>query len=452
MNHSRFFLACAMTALQIVGLADEAKAQTPTTQAAPSLTIPVPSPNSPKPTMWNLKELSLPPQTYPAEGFEELEKKEGLRALFYDGLPYKGKPTRVFAWYGVPRHAPKDKKLSAMVLVHGGGGTAFADWVKLWNSRGYAAIAMDTCGQVPLPANPEKKNSGWKRHEASGPSGWGGFDQLDWPVHNQWSYHAVADVILAHSLIRSFPEVDPERIGVTGISWGGYLTCIVAGVDSRFKFAAPVYGCGFLYYDSNPHWLARLHKMGPDKSRKWMTQWDPSQYLPFAGMPMLWVTGSNDFAFPLSSLQKSYQLAPGDRRVCVRIRMTHAHGGPGENPSEILTFAESIVGQGVPLLKCEEQGLLPSAQGEERRSQAWVRYSSPLPVTRAVLAYTQDEGVWVKRLWNTEKARLDDVKKRVEADIPAGTKAYYFMLYDNRDQLVTSEHVVMDSRQASSSK
>ena len=36
-----------------------------------------------------------------------------------------------------------------MVLVHGGGGTAFAEWVKAWTSRGYAAIAMDTCGQIP---------------------------------------------------------------------------------------------------------------------------------------------------------------------------------------------------------------------------------------------------------------------------------------------------------------
>ena len=48
------------------------------------------------------------------------------------------------------------------------------------------------------------------------------------------------DVILAHSLLRSWPRVDPERIGLTGISWGGYLTCIATGVDNRFKFAIPV--------------------------------------------------------------------------------------------------------------------------------------------------------------------------------------------------------------------
>jgi len=68
---------------------------------------------------------------------------------------------------------------------------------------------------------------------------------------DQWTYHAVADVLLAHSLVRSFPEVDAECTGVTGISWGGYLTCIVAGLDTRFKCAAPLYGCGFLHENSS---------------------------------------------------------------------------------------------------------------------------------------------------------------------------------------------------------
>ena len=36
---------------------------------------------------------------------------------------------------------------------------------------------------------------------------------------------------------------------MTGISWGGYLTCLVASLDSRFIAAAPVYGCGF--YDES---------------------------------------------------------------------------------------------------------------------------------------------------------------------------------------------------------
>ena len=38
-----------------------------------------------------------------------------------------------------------------------------------------------------------------------------------------------------------------DEDSITGISWGGITTTIVMGIDYRFKFAAPVYGCGFLY-------------------------------------------------------------------------------------------------------------------------------------------------------------------------------------------------------------
>jgi len=130
------------------------------------------------------------------------------------------------------------------VLVHGGGGSAFIRWVKLWNSRGYAAISMDTCGAVSGNAYGQEQ-TGHVRHAQGGPAGWGAFDKVDDPVQDQWTYHAVADVLLGHSLLRSFPEVDASRIGITGISWGGYLTCIAASLDDRFAFAVPVYSSWF---------------------------------------------------------------------------------------------------------------------------------------------------------------------------------------------------------------
>ena len=138
--------------------------------------------------------------------------------------------------------------------------------------------------------------------------GWGGFDQIDQPREDQWTYQAVAKIVLAHSLLRSLKEVDPDRTGVTGISWGGYLTCIVAGVDSRFKLAVPVYGCGFY---RQTVFKDQLAKLSPEQADRWMAWWDPSAYLGGAGMPMLWVTGSNDFAYTLNALQPSYRLAQG---------------------------------------------------------------------------------------------------------------------------------------------
>ena len=275
-----------------------------------------------------MKVLGNAPKVYPADA----PLAKDVMSVFYEGLPWRKKPTRVFAYYGLPKVAP-GTKVPGMVLVHGGGGSAFDAWVRLWNSRGYAAIAMDTCGCVPIGSYGK-----WQRHNAGGPPGWGGFDQVDEPAEDHWTYHAIADVVLAHSLLRSLPGVDPERIGVTGISWGGYLTCIVSGVDSRFRFAVPVYGCGFL--GDNSTWLPEFQKMGREKSSRWLGWWDPSVWLRQSKMPMLWVTGTNDFAYPMDSLQKSYRLAQGPHTLCIRLRMPHGHGGPGENPAEILAFAE----------------------------------------------------------------------------------------------------------------
>src|SRR2546429_5441090 len=96
-------------------------------------------------TPWNLEQLSSPPQLYPAPDFQA----PGVRALFFEGLPWKGNPTRVFAWYGVPSNATA-ARVPAMVLVHGGGGSAFAHWVRLWTTRGYAANALDNFGNMPI--------------------------------------------------------------------------------------------------------------------------------------------------------------------------------------------------------------------------------------------------------------------------------------------------------------
>jgi len=369
---------------------------------------------------WDMKVLGNAPKIYPADA----PQAKDMTSVFYGGLPWRKLPTRVFAYYGLPKVAP-GTKVPGMVLVHGGGGTAFDAWVRLWNSRGYAAIAMDTCGCVPIGSY-----GNWKRHDTGGPPGWGGFDQIDEPFEDQWTYHAVADAVLAHSLLRSLPGVDPERIGVTGISWGGYLTCIVSGVDPRFRFAVPVYGCGFLGEDSA--WLPDFKKVGPARSARWLGQWDPSVWLRHSKMPMLWVTGTNDFAYPMDSLQKSYRLARVPHTLCLRVRMPHGHGGAGENPAEILAFADHHLRGGQPLAKIVTQG----RDGD----LAWMTFETAVPIQRAELSFTCQTGRWQDRKWESTAAKIDGAARKVTARLPQGVKVYYFNLIDQRNLVVSAQH------------
>lgn len=370
---------------------------------------------------WDLKALSEAPSYETAAGFHE----PGCEAIFYAGPAYQGKPTKVFAWYGLPEGKAPGGKWPAMVLAHGGGGTAFAAWVRLWTGRGYAAIAMDTCGQVP-----RGEYGKWERNPDGGPPGWGGLDQIDAPITDQWSYHAVADVILGHSLLRSLPEVDANRVGLTGISWGGYLTCILAGVDTRFRFAVPVYGCGFLGEDSA--WVEPLGKLPKEKAEKWLALWDPSVYLAHAAMPMLWVTGTNDFAFPMDSLQKSYRLPSAPQTLAIRLRMPHGHGGAGENPEEIHAYADQMLKGGPPL---------PVVAGQGRDgSTVWAAFDPKAPVARAELCFTKATGPWKDRLWESIPATLDGDAHRASAALPEGTTVYYVNLFDAEDRVVSTEH------------
>jgi len=405
--------AASLLLLALLGLsATPVAGQSPGTAPAP-------------PVRFDMKRLAEVPEQWASEAIVAPD----VTSLFYAGLPYQGKPTRIFAYYGVPKSPEGEsapQKFPAMVLIHGGGGTAFDRWVKVWNARGYAAIAMDLCGCVPVGTYGK-----WQRHEHAGPAGWdASFTQLDLPLEDQWTYQAVSAVALGHSLLRSFPEIDADRIGVTGISWGGYLTSIVAGVDNRFQFAVPVYGCGFL--GENSAWLPQFEKLGPDKASLWLRQWDPSAYLNQARMPILWVNGTNDFAYPMDSWQKSYRLAPGPRTLCLRVRMPHGHGPAGENPEEIHVFANHHLKGGKPLPRISSQG--------QSGTQAWATFSSPVPLKRAELCWTGDGGRWQERKWRQSPATVNPESGKITADVPAEARVFYLNLFDERDCVVSTEH------------
>ena len=393
---------------------------------------------------WNELALWRAPVYKQAQEYAPSESDSVIRPIFYESLPYRGTPTRTFAYFGVPKDRPC---VGGMVLLHGGGGTAFAHWVKLWNERGYAAIAMDLCGSLPLGADGQPH----PHHPEGGPPGWGGFDQLDEPDRDQWAYHAVANAILAHSLLRSIPEVPTDRIGLTGISWGGYLTCIVAGVDPRFRFAIPVYGCGFI--NESPLWPEIFTQPDGKYAERWMTRWDPSVYLPHAMMPILWVNGTNDFAFPLDAYQKSYQLPPGERTLCIPVRMPHYHF---LTPEEIRRFADTFCCDGVPLAKIDTPEF-PDTTSDDGNNNADGRSvavtfndSDTISVVRAELNYTADTGVWANREWHTLPAELGD--RRATARLPDNAVTFYFNLFDEQNCIVSSERLNVNCQTISSTK
>ncbi len=252
---------------------------------------------------------TTPPVVHDATGFQA---DGAVKPIFFDALDWEGKPTRVFAWIGLPDGASKEKPAPGVVLVHGGGGTAFKDWVKEWNAQGFAAISIDVEGQTEQKgesgAKEKKRRSGakWQRHEHGGPARPGTYADFTKPLEDQWMFHSVADSILANNLLRSLPEVDPAKVGIMGVSWGGVITSTVIGLDQRFAFAIPTYGCGGLHKAAS-HYSKHLAN-----NSLYPILWDPNLRLEKATMPVLWLSWTGDFHFPMDSLAASQEKVSGN--------------------------------------------------------------------------------------------------------------------------------------------
>lgn len=356
-----------------------------------------------------------------------------LRGLFFESVPFKGKPTRVFAWIGLPAGASAQQPVPGVVLIHGGGGTAFARWVRWWQARGFAAIALDCCGAMPLPDTGILGSADWPRHNWSGPRGGGSFDQADWPLQDQWIYHACAGVTKAHSLLASLPEVDENRIGVTGVSWGGFLTCLAAGIDARYRCAAPVYGCGFVSEESI--WTAdgSFDRLTERQQQVWRTNWDPAVVLPRARQPMLWLNGTNDFAYWPPIWQRSANAAAGPRQMCMKVRWPHGHIPAAEEVSEIERFFRAHLMGFPPMTSISP----PIATG----NLLTAAYASSRPLRTASLVLTVDKGPWPDRQWHLFPAEIDSDRQTVQAVIPEHTQAAYFSLISDEWLYTTSDLV-----------
>ncbi len=388
--------------------------------------------------VWPIEQLQ---STAPA--FRVVDDTGPIHSIVYQGQPIDGKPTEVFAFYASPKTLAASNdgvKVPGIVLIHGGGGTAFSDWVWMWAQRGYAAIAMDLSGRQPPPPKFDEKGEKIPDHNHPRQQrvrlAKGGLDQthvekfqsIGGKVDDDWPYHAAANVIVAHTLLRSFPEVDAERTAVTGISWGGYTTCLVASLDDRFKAAVPVYGCGFLHQGESVQ-KPQIDRLA-DRRGDWVAAYDPSSHLANCTVPTFWVNGTHDAHYVLDSYAKSYSLVKGPKTFRIEPHMRHSHPA-GWEPKEIAIYIDSMLNGGTPL---PQVGPLQISAGGE----VSVDFSSDTTITSATLFYTSDTGLRSKRNWESIAAVVGD-GKAIATGLPKNSNTYLVTLIDERGAMVTSE-------------
>ena len=228
--------------------------------------------------------------------------------VLVEKIHFQSKPgLYVTANYYRPR-ALNGKRLPAIVYVcgHSGRGrdgnkTAFQDHGFWFANNGYVCIILDTLQLGEIPGI----------HH--GTYGIRGTD----PVETRFWWHSAGytpagvecwNGVRAIDYLLTRPEVDPDKIGVTGISGGGAATFWIAAADDRVKVAVPVSGMSDLEsYVKNKVINGHCDCMFLFNTYQW--DWTTIGAL-VAPRPLLFANSDNDNIFPMD----------GNRRIIAKLR------------------------------------------------------------------------------------------------------------------------------------
>jgi dipeptidyl aminopeptidase/acylaminoacyl peptidase len=204
-----------------------------------------------------------------------------------ESLQWKNEGFDVQGWLLYPAHYDPAKKYGLIVLVHGG---PAASAQSSWGGRGsLSAPAFSAMDYFVLEPNPRGSYGQGEAFTAANRKDFGYGDLRD--------ILAGVDVVTA-----KIPAVDPTRVGLTGWSYGGFMTMFAVTQTQRFK--AAVAGAGISDWKSY---------YGENSIDQWMTPYfgasvyeDPKVYakssaIDFIGQvktPTLAVVGDRDGECP----------------------------------------------------------------------------------------------------------------------------------------------------------
>ncbi|MBU1616606.1 MAG: acetylxylan esterase [Candidatus Margulisbacteria bacterium] len=257
-------------------------------------------------TLWQLPSPEAAPRiarTYIQDGVKVSE-------VYYPSRPYKGKTAIIFGYYCVPLYVKE--KQPAILISHGGGGSASLQTGLRWARYGYANLVIDLPGKG-------------KQREASRSTGpdmdvenllYTGKD-----LENNYLIHSVAAIRNGISFLAGQPEVDPERIGMIGLSWGGVNALLTNGQEPKLKAVVNVFGAGFI--PEGCTWMDQFTKKSPEEMGRWHKYIDPSRFLATQNAPILFITGTNDHCYYLPTFQKSYLKINGEKQLCLVPNLRH---------------------------------------------------------------------------------------------------------------------------------
>lgn len=228
-----------------------------------------------------LKQLtfSFPPNTDP----ESLVEPELIRYPSFDGL-------EIPAWLYKPRTLKPGERAPAILLVHGG---PSAQWLNGWNPQIQLFVSH---GFIVLAPNVRGSTGYGKAFEELNDKDWGGGD--------------LKDLVAGREFLIREGLADEKRIGITGGSYGGYLT-LMALTKYPDLWAAGVSSVGVV--NLKTLWetttgtlrLLLLRELGrPEENEALYYERSPINFIESIRAPLLVLQGERDPRVPLSEFEQ----------------------------------------------------------------------------------------------------------------------------------------------------
>jgi dipeptidyl aminopeptidase/acylaminoacyl peptidase len=176
------------------------------------------------------------------------------------------------------------KKYPLVLSIHGGpAGQYGVDWYQefqVYAAKGYAVVFT----------NPRGSTGHGQKFERGIAGEWGGKDYLD--VMNGLD-----------AALKKYPWIDSDRMGVTGGSYGGFMTNWILGHTDRFKAAVTLRSLSNFISDDGTRDGAYGHSsdFGGDIFQKFDLFWDrsPLKYAKNVKTPTLILHSDNDYRVPI---------------------------------------------------------------------------------------------------------------------------------------------------------
>jgi dipeptidyl aminopeptidase/acylaminoacyl peptidase len=195
------------------------------------------------------------------------------------------------AWLLKPPDFDPSRRYPLVLDVHGGPTDCY----------GYGFLAHEQClatnGFLVVYANPRGSNSYGRHFAEQVVRDWGGGDYDD--------LIAVLDTVLER------PYVDPERTGIFGVSYGGYMTSWAIGHTDRFAAAVcgePIFDLESDYGTSDVAFVGLEHHGGgpPHLEEEWYRAHSPSTFAHRTRTPTLIFHGEADHRCPIGQSEQMF--------------------------------------------------------------------------------------------------------------------------------------------------